>query len=147
MTTDTTATAFQSAIEAGRKKELKGVEGWLLIRVIVYLAVNPISLISDPSALGFAVTAILFVAGIYLVRLNPVGVKLAKIGEGITIGTGLFFMVVGLSGKLNMDVLSTGSHLAASGGIWLLYFYRSRRVRNTYFPQPVQSEIAVAVKA
>jgi len=95
-----------------------------------------------PQLPGFALTAILFIAGIYLYRGKPVGVKLAKIGEGITIGIGVFLLaMVPFATSIGMsaaELIHLGVPLLLGGIIWYAYFCKSLRVRNTYFPEAAE---------
>jgi hypothetical protein len=134
------ATAIPDVIEG--KKELKGIEGWLALRIFGYVIVGPIQFVAVPSLPGFALTAILFIAGIYLYRGKPVGVKLAKIGEGITISIGVFLLAavpfatsIGMSAA---ELIHLGVPLLLGGIIWYAYFCKSLRVRNTYFPEAAE---------
>ena len=142
-----------------RKPELYGVWGWLLFLCIILMVITPIQMAlivvsmlrstSDSTALGLAYLAFLLAfygfgatAGVLLYREKPLGLKLAKI----------FFCVrILLSGGAilsapNLIVEMSALQLAMAVGIpgaWLLYLYRSERVRNTYSENTVRDAAEV----
>jgi len=118
-------TKLQTILEG--KKELKGVGGWLLLRILGYLLVGPVQLLNDFSYIGLALTALMFAAGVYLAMSKPVGVRLAKIGESATIILSFLLLLMPSTRVLAMRGI-------VGGIIWLAYFNTSRRIKNTYFP-------------
>jgi hypothetical protein len=119
------------------KKALKGIGGWLLFRILVYLFVGPAQLFNDFSYIGLVLTALMFIAGVYLAMGKALGVKLAKIGESLTVLTGCLLLVLPSTRNLGIKGI-------VGGIIWLAYFNTSKRVKNTYFPpEPGSPEEAV----
>jgi len=117
------------------KEELVGLNVGLLLRVIGYMVILPLMALyyisQDPTGavivLELTIAGYFFYTGWLLRKLDKKGVKLAKIGEAasIVIGVLLLFVAPGM-----------GIRAIVGGTIWLLYFYKSKRVKNTYFPQP-----------
>jgi hypothetical protein len=128
-------TKIQTPVEG--KIELKGIGGWLLFRICVYLFVGPVQLFNEFSYIGLTLTTFLFIAGVYLVMTKPLGVRLAKIGESLTVLTSCLLLVLPSTRALGIRGI-------VGGIIWLAYFNTSKRVKNTYFPpEPGSSEEAV----
>ena len=119
-------------------KELTGIAGWLSFRILVYIFFVPLQTVyylSQPTDLlahflEAALGILCFVAGVQLFRLKPIGVKLAKIAEGFSIVIGMLALLVDPT---------MGIRVIIGGAIWLMYFYKSVRIKNTYFPQPVSA--------
>ncbi|MGC2704801.1 MAG: hypothetical protein WA361_09840 [Candidatus Acidiferrales bacterium] len=117
-------------------KELTGIGGWLSFRILIYIVFVPaqtIYYLSQPDGtlahfFEVALGILCLVAGIQLFRLKAVGVKLAKIAEGSTIAISILALLVSPT---------LGIRGIVGGAIWLMYFYKSVRVRNTYLPQPI----------
>jgi hypothetical protein len=118
-------TKLQTILEG--KKELKGIGGWLLLRIFGYLVVGPVQLLKEFSYTGLALTAFMFAAGVSLAMSKPIGVRLAKIGESATIILSLLLLLMPSTQLLAIRGI-------VGGVIWLAYFNVSRRVKNTYFP-------------
>jgi hypothetical protein len=124
-------------------KELKGVSGWLWWFVYVVLGlvgvlVNLISLgayfVSSPSLGASAILALITlpVAGLaaaaftLLVMEHTAGVTVAKVYLSVN-------MVLGFVAAVTTPSDARGPKLVILSGVWLVYLWTSKRVRNTYF--------------
>jgi hypothetical protein len=124
----------QTVEAAPTGKNLTGIGGWLSLRIFAYIFLVPAQavyyLLQAEVPLSHFLEATLgilcFVAGVQLFRLKPVGVKLAKVAEGATIVIGILILLVDPT---------AGIRTIVGGTIWLMYFYKSVRVQNTYFAQ------------
>jgi hypothetical protein len=111
-----------------------GVGGWLAFRILIYLVYMPLAAIyyasqsPIPVVIGLEVvfTCWFVVAGVLLWRLDALGVKFAKIGEAANIVIGLLCLFADPA---------VGLQCIVGGSIWLAYFFVSKRVKDTYFPQ------------
>lgn len=126
------------------KQELAGVHGWLMFRILIYVFFVPMSAayyaVHETGTVvalevGFALYCI--ATGVLLYKLDPLGVKMAIGGESFSILIGLVLVVSG-------DV--SGGRMAVGGLIWLLYFLRSKRVKNTYGPLRPQRQAAIGAQ-
>ena len=129
----------------GRRPELYGVRGWLLFLCITLIAFLPLQLaflfwgaFQTPNILALLpvltvitlLNALGIIAGAFLYRERPLGVLLAKI---------FFCLRIVLSLPILLQGLSFFSLMAAGQAVaWLIYLFRSERVRNTYAKSTVQ---------
>lgn len=135
-----------------RKPDLYGVRGWLAFLCVTLLIFTPLGLLIEMAqmligtsrtamtpdiligiAFGVAITAFAVYAGLGLVRMWRNAVRAAKWFFFISAGLG----ALPLAGVM-FEVEASPTELMAAvrwffGSIaWLLYLYRSERVRNTY---------------
>jgi Protein of unknown function (DUF2569) len=132
----------------GRRPELYGVRGWLLFLCITLMVFLPIQIAAmlfvifrsttaaslQVLVLGLpvviAANALGVVAGILLYREKPLGVRLAKIWCGLTILLSVLVVIGDPQAVVNSPI--TVLRTAGLQTAWLVYLYRSERVRNTY---------------
>jgi|SRR5258706_13406741 len=137
----------------GKQTDLTGVRGWLLFLCITLMVLDPIgaALLSwslwlavqqRPNLVVGAIVAAVaiipwnclgLIAGVFLYRERPAGVRLAKICFG---GRLLLGLLIALVSPL------TGLAFAGPSFAWLVYLYRSERVRATYSRAPARSKVA-----
>jgi hypothetical protein len=137
----------------GHTPELYGVRGWLLFLCIVLLVFVPIGVLIElwfvwqrPSlttaaqsasllttVVDVAVAGLAISAGRSLYRMRPIGVRLAQI----------FFIV-----RLILAIAAAVENRTAESALaivvstaWLIYLFRSERVRLTYWPVAKVSEV------
>jgi|SRR5882672_8041716 len=137
----------------GGPPELYGVRGWLLFLCIVLMVFVPIGVLIElwsvwqrPSLTSAGQSAALLTtvvdvlvaglaisAGSYLYRMRPVGVRLAQI----------FFivrLVIAIAAALENRSAEAVLAVVVSAA-WLIYLFRSERVRVTYAPAANVSEV------
>jgi len=137
----------------GQPSELYGVRGWLLFLCIVLMVFVPIGVLIElwsvwqrPSltstarsaavlttVIDVAVVGLAIGAGSYLYRMRPIGVRLAQ----------LFFVA-----RLVLAIAAAVENRSAEAVLavvvstaWLIYLFRSERVRLTYGPESNVSEV------
>ena len=123
----------------GRRPQLYGVRGWLLFLCITLIVFLPLQVIilawgafQAPNFLAVLPVLIVIsllngfgiIVGAFLYRERPVGVLLAKIFFGLRIALTIPALLQGIS---LVALIAVGQAVA-----WLIYLFRSERVRNTY---------------
>ncbi|MGB8481471.1 MAG: hypothetical protein WCE63_21905 [Acidobacteriaceae bacterium] len=114
---------------------LIGIGGWLLILVIKLCSSTITRLLVGVAAmnhligiLNISVAALAGAAAYLLIRKNSTGVALAKLYLIIDI---LWYALELMTGSTE-NSFKTGGFLAAAA-LFLIYLYRSQRIKNTYF--------------
>ncbi len=137
----------------GQPPELYGVRGWLLFLCIVLMVFVPIGVLIElwsvwqrasltstarsaailTTVIDVAVVGLAIGAGSYLYRMRPIGVRLAQ----------LFFVA-----RLVLAIAAAVENRSAEAVLavvvstaWLIYLFRSERVRLTYGPESNVSEV------
>lgn len=131
--------ATQTLPEKPHDVEPAGVGGWLLILVIkmwVGMVVRGLGGIADSDTLvvlllNLSLAALAGVGAYLLGRKNAKGVLIAKIYLALEAVYYLAALVAPAQGSNQFKM--TGFFVASI--LYLLYMFRSKRVKNTYFPQ------------
>jgi hypothetical protein len=119
--------------------EPAGVNGWLLLLSRLLIVWQPLNLVRGPAVaiilvVRTMVTAAGVAAGLALSNRHTGAVTLAKVALALSAATDLFVYTTPYFPN-NRAPGDTIFYIAASmayHGIWLMYLFRSRRVRNTY---------------
>ena len=137
----------------GQTPKFYGVRGWLLFLCIVLMVFVPIGVLIElwsvwqrPSlttaaqsasmlttVVDLAVAGLAIGAGSSLYRMRPIGVRLAQI----------FFIVrliVAIAAAVENQTVESALAIVVSTA-WLIYLFRSERVRLTYSPVSKVSEV------
>jgi drug/metabolite transporter (DMT)-like permease len=122
-------------------KQLIGVQGWLLFLCVIMAILSPLTIFLNALStnIPFVATiqvlysALSVMSGVLLWRSKKIGLKMAKITLFVYVG------VVVLSGLAYQHESSymVGLTLGAMvyPAIWFTYLTKSRRVKNTFFPE------------
>lgn len=132
--------AAQHSPDASSNAKLVGIGGWLLLLIIKLwfgAAVRVLGGIAEPNhllaLLNFGFAALAGIAAYLLGRKNPTGVMLAK----IFLAAEAVYYVLELLPPASVDnPFKTAGFLTASV-LYFIYLFRSKRVKNTYFPEPL----------
>ena len=140
MPEDMKQAAAQPSPDTSSDAKLIGIGGWLLLLILklwVGAAVRVLGGIAAPNhlvaLLNFGFAALAGTAAYMLGRKNPKGVMLAK----ILLAAEAVYYVLELVPPASVDnPFKTAGFLTASV-LYFIYLFRSKRVKNTYFPEPL----------
>ncbi len=125
-------------------RRLRGVAGWLFFLCLTLVVFVPIGagmeiwgfwrralagqnsqlIATIVTAIDVIVVAIGIGSGVLLYRTRPLGLRLAKLFFAVRLVLGFASMIEGPSFQ--------AANVIAVSSAWLVYLYRSQRVRNTY---------------
>ncbi|HVB56733.1 MAG TPA: hypothetical protein VNE63_09930 [Candidatus Acidoferrales bacterium] len=140
--------AAQLSPNASSNAKLVGIGGWLLLLIIKLwfgAAVRVLGGIAEPNhllaLLNFGFAALAGIGAYLLGRKNPTGVMLAKI---FLAAEGVYYVLELLPPASVDNPFKTAGFLTASV-LYFIYLFRSKRVKNTYFPEPLAHAPAPSV--
>jgi hypothetical protein len=137
--------AEQLAPAHSSNTKLVGIGGWLLLLIVklwVGVAVRLLAGIAEQNhaiaLLNFAFAAFAAIAAYLLGQKRPKGVLLAKI---LLAAEAVYYILELLMSSADLNSFKTTGFLIASV-LYLIYLFRSARVRNTYFGEKASTSKA-----
>lgn len=132
--------------------KLVGIGGWLLLLIIklwVGVAVRLLGGIGEPNhlvaLLNFGFAALAAITAYLLGRKDPKGVMLARF---FLAAEAVYYLLELLPPTSSVNPFKTAGFLTASV-LYFIYLFRSKRVKNTYFPEPLAhgplSSVAISI--
>lgn len=133
-------TAAQPSIDISSNAKLVGIGGWLLLLIVklwIGAAVRVLSGIAQPNhlvaLLNFAFAALAGTAAYLLSRKNRKGVVLAK----ILLAAEAAYYALELMPPASVDNPFKTAGFFTASVLYFIYLFRSKRVKNTYSPEPL----------
>jgi hypothetical protein len=140
--------AAQLSLDASSNAKLVGIGGWLLLLIIklwVGVTVRILGGIAEPNHLlalvNFGFAALAGIAAYLLGRKNPKGVMLAR----IPLAAEAVYYALELLPPASVDNPFKTAGFFTASVLYFIYLFRSKRVKNTYFPEPLEHTPASSV--